>query len=88
MADNIETSIEVSNINIAHLQANVKEIKTDVKIIRDMLTNHLINNAQLVERVKKNENEIDTLRRKSDTWNIGNSILAMFAGAVGWLRGG
>jgi len=84
MADNTETSIEVSNINIAHLQADVKEIKNDVKIIRDMLTNHLINNAQLVERVKKN----DTLRRKSDTWNIGNSILAMFAGAVGWLRGG
>ena len=76
-----ETEVNVKLALLIEQTKDIPEIRRDVTDIKGDL-------REMTPRVKRNENDIETLQKRSDGWNVLNSIGVFAAGLIAWLRGG
>ena len=76
-----ETEVNVKLALLIEQTKDIPEIRRDVTDIKGDL-------REMTPRVKRNENDIETLQKRSDGWNVLNSIGVFVAGLIAWLRGG
>ena len=75
---------------LKHISNDIGDMRSDIKDLRDKITNHCIETENLKSRVFDHDNEINNLRKKSERWDIANSIgasmSAIVAGVITWLK--
>jgi len=75
---------------LKHIQGDIREIKGDIRDFRGNLSVHCNETTKLSERVDDNYRELGNLRKKSEKWDIANSIgasmSAIVAGVITWLK--
>lgn len=72
------------NIKLALLIEQTK----DIPQIRRDVSDIKIGMGKVETRVSHNESDIATLQKRSDGWNVINSLGVAAAAVIAWLRGG
>ena len=71
---------------LTHIQSDLTIVKLELGKFRDKLNEHCVDTASINNTVITNKNEIDQLRKINGAWNIGNSIGAIAAGVIAWIK--
>jgi len=83
---NGRVTMAVLGEKIDRLSKDMQEVKREVKEANERITEHCMDAAKIETQVHDNTKEIDGLRKKSDGWNILNTIGVFGAGLLGWLK--
>ena len=76
-----DTDISVKLALLIEQTKDIPQIRKDVSDIK-------IGIGKVETRVSHNESDIVTLQKRSDSWNVLNSLGVAAAAVITWLRGG
>ena len=68
---------------LKHISSDINGMRSDIKDLRNKITNHCIETEGLKTKVSDNKDEIDRLRKRTDVWSGVNSVMAFIAGLIG-----
>jgi len=77
----MDNSIDVRLALLIDQTKDIPEIKSSVQTIKEEV-------GKFQVRIERNEKDISHLEKRSDGWNIINSVGVGVAGIIAWLRGG
>ena len=75
---------------LRHISSDIGSMRLDIKDLHSKITSHCIETEGLKVRVLDHDNEIENLRKKSERWDIANSVgasmSAIVAGLIAWFK--